>query len=92
MDLSWLTGFVQALGNGGSQDQGACTEDYAFKDIVFVMVMGRAVGVAAAMSAGACLGKSGKQGCYEYGCCCNGDLFFHGVLLGWFVPGLNEPV
>jgi hypothetical protein len=87
VDLNRLTGFVQTLVNGGSQDQGACTENYAFKDIGFVMVMGRAVGMAVVvvvMPAWACLGKSRKQGCYEYGYRCKGDLFFHGVLLGWF--------
>jgi len=84
MDPDRLTGPVQALGNGCSQDKGTCTDDYAFKHIVVVMVvMDRAmVMAAAAVLAGSCLGKSGKQTCYEYGCCCKGDVFFHGVLLG----------
>ena len=81
MDLGRLTGPVQALGNGCSQDKGTCTDNYAFKHIVVVMAMVMPM-AAAAMFAGSCLGKSGKYTCYEYGCCCKGDVFFHGVLLG----------
>ena len=61
MDPDRLTWPVQALGNGCSQDEGTCTDDYAFKHIVIVMVMDRAmVMAAAAMLAGSCQGKSGK--------------------------------
>jgi len=75
-----LTG-IQTLGNGGSKNKGACTENYAFKHIVVVMVI-LIVDWAVVMPAGLCLGKSCKQGCYEYGYCSKGDVFFHGVLLG----------
>ncbi len=95
MSPNRLVGPVQALGNGCSQDQGTCTHNETFKNIVVVvvlMVMTMVMASIRAMPAGACLDNSGKQACYEYGCCCKGNVFFHGVLLGLLFQAKSQPV